>query len=158
MKKYLFPIDALVVWCPTWSKNLGRTLVSNLTFWSLGGLRFLHDTHLSFGTPWPWRWQQPVNFYLLTGLSAFGSSKYNSVNRRPKKKDSVVRALAFLRGAFVTTMAGISYLICPKLFGIFLPEMSFTTSNTETSIITSNVCQKIVVFSLLFLLSKVENI
>ena len=26
MKKYLLPIDALVVWCPTWSKNLGRTL------------------------------------------------------------------------------------------------------------------------------------
>ena len=23
----LFPIDALVVWCPTWSKNLGRTLI-----------------------------------------------------------------------------------------------------------------------------------
>ena len=23
MKKYLFPIDALVVWCPTWPKNLG---------------------------------------------------------------------------------------------------------------------------------------
>ena len=23
MKKYLFPIDALLVWCPTWSKNLG---------------------------------------------------------------------------------------------------------------------------------------
>ena len=28
MKKYLFPIDALVVWYPTWSKNLGRTLSS----------------------------------------------------------------------------------------------------------------------------------
>ena len=26
MKKYLFPIDTLVVWCPTWSKNLGRSL------------------------------------------------------------------------------------------------------------------------------------
>ena len=26
VKKYLFPIDALVVWCPTWSKNLGWTL------------------------------------------------------------------------------------------------------------------------------------
>ena len=26
MKKYLFPIDALVVWCPTWSKNIGRYL------------------------------------------------------------------------------------------------------------------------------------
>ena len=26
MKKYLFHSDALVVWCPTWSKNLGRTL------------------------------------------------------------------------------------------------------------------------------------
>ena len=29
MKKYLFPIDALVVWCPTWSKNLGRPLIYN---------------------------------------------------------------------------------------------------------------------------------
>ena len=41
--------------------------VSNLTFWSLGGLCFLHYTHLSFGTPLLWRWQPPVNFYLLTG-------------------------------------------------------------------------------------------
>ena len=30
MKKCLFPIDALVVWCPTWSKNLGRSLVSGV--------------------------------------------------------------------------------------------------------------------------------
>ena len=29
MKRYLFPIDALVVWCPTWSKNLGRSLLLN---------------------------------------------------------------------------------------------------------------------------------
>ena len=28
MKKSLFPIDALMVWCPTWSKNLWRTLFS----------------------------------------------------------------------------------------------------------------------------------
>ena len=28
MKKYFFPIDALAVWCPTWSKNLGRSLLS----------------------------------------------------------------------------------------------------------------------------------
>ena len=28
VKKYLFPIDSLVVWCPTWSKNLGQTLCS----------------------------------------------------------------------------------------------------------------------------------
>ena len=27
MKKCLFSIDALVVWCPTWSKNLGRCLL-----------------------------------------------------------------------------------------------------------------------------------
>ena len=27
MKKCLFPIDAYVVWCPTWSKNLLRSLV-----------------------------------------------------------------------------------------------------------------------------------
>ena len=27
VKKCLFPIDAYVVWCPTWSKNLGRYLV-----------------------------------------------------------------------------------------------------------------------------------
>ena len=26
MKKCLFPLDALVVWCPTWSTNLGRSL------------------------------------------------------------------------------------------------------------------------------------
>ena len=26
MKKSLFPIYAYVVWCPTWSKNLGRSL------------------------------------------------------------------------------------------------------------------------------------
>ena len=25
--KYLFSIDALVVWCPIWSKKLGRTLM-----------------------------------------------------------------------------------------------------------------------------------
>ena len=25
----IFPIDALVVWCPTWSKNLGRSLGPN---------------------------------------------------------------------------------------------------------------------------------
>ena len=30
MKKHLFPIDALVVWCPTWAKNLGQTLPTNL--------------------------------------------------------------------------------------------------------------------------------
>ena len=29
MKKYLFPVDALVLWCPTWSKNLGRNLCSS---------------------------------------------------------------------------------------------------------------------------------
>ena len=27
VKKYLFPIDAYMVWCPTWSKNLGRYLL-----------------------------------------------------------------------------------------------------------------------------------
>ena len=27
MKKCFFPIDALVVWCPTWSKNLERSLI-----------------------------------------------------------------------------------------------------------------------------------
>ena len=27
VKKYLFPTDALVVWRPTWSKNLGRSLI-----------------------------------------------------------------------------------------------------------------------------------
>ena len=27
MKKCLFSIDTLVVWCPTWSKNLGRSLL-----------------------------------------------------------------------------------------------------------------------------------
>ena len=27
-EKCLFPIDALVVWCPTWSKNLGRSLLN----------------------------------------------------------------------------------------------------------------------------------
>ena len=32
MKKYLFPIDALVVWCPTWSKNLERTLLRKSCF------------------------------------------------------------------------------------------------------------------------------
>ena len=31
-EKYLFPIDALVVWCPTWSKNLGGSL---LVRWSI---------------------------------------------------------------------------------------------------------------------------
>ena len=30
VKKYWIPIDALVVWCPTWSKNLGQSLVSGL--------------------------------------------------------------------------------------------------------------------------------
>ena len=28
---YLFPIDAIVFWCPTWSKNLGRTLFGSPT-------------------------------------------------------------------------------------------------------------------------------
>ena len=27
VEKYLFPIDALVVWYPTWAKNLGQTLL-----------------------------------------------------------------------------------------------------------------------------------
>ena len=27
-EKCLFPIDALVVWCSTWSKNLGRSLLN----------------------------------------------------------------------------------------------------------------------------------
>ena len=44
-KKYLFPIDALVVWCPTWSRNLGRTLLEKASlakrlaqcFWSFEG-------------------------------------------------------------------------------------------------------------------------
>ena len=40
MKKYLFPIDALVVWCPTWSKNLGRTT------W------YVFSMH-----EWPWYWK-----------------------------------------------------------------------------------------------------
>ena len=30
VKKCLFPIDAYMVWCPTWSKNLGRYLIQTL--------------------------------------------------------------------------------------------------------------------------------
>ena len=36
MKKCLFPINAYVVWCPTWTKNLGRYLVCKVPpkeFW-----------------------------------------------------------------------------------------------------------------------------
>ena len=33
-EKCLFPINALLVWCPTWSKSLGRSLLQML--WKLG--------------------------------------------------------------------------------------------------------------------------
>ena len=37
-KVLFFPIDALVVWCPTWSKNLGRTLIG--VCWTEKGLNY----------------------------------------------------------------------------------------------------------------------
>ena len=50
MKKRLFPIDALVVWCPTWSKNLGRSLgkvscILNWRFFILPLIQFLSTTY-----------------------------------------------------------------------------------------------------------------
>ena len=45
VKKCLFPIDALVVWCPTWSKNLGRTLVRILPRYIF--LSWMTSIHLS---------------------------------------------------------------------------------------------------------------
>ena len=38
MKKYLFPLYALVVWCPTWSKNLGRSPIF-LIFFSVNNIK-----------------------------------------------------------------------------------------------------------------------
>ena len=55
MKKYLFLIDALVVWCPTWSKYLGRTLMHLFaTVYSFVGqfsLRAHNSSHLYFSAP-----------------------------------------------------------------------------------------------------------
>ena len=45
-----------------------------------------------------------------------------------------------------------------KVRAFIYKQSPFTMSNTETSIITSNVCQKIVVFSLLFLLNNLKYI
>ena len=40
-EKCLFPIDAYVVWCPTWSKNLGRYLLQLLTAYKRESLLLL---------------------------------------------------------------------------------------------------------------------
>ena len=57
MKKCLFPIDALVVWCPTWSKNLGGFLIylfpwKNLDSLKDGGVALLAATEELFSFFW----------------------------------------------------------------------------------------------------------
>ena len=48
VKKNLFPIDALVVWCPTWSKNLRQSLILMYPYHTVAVIEYLNFAHVTF--------------------------------------------------------------------------------------------------------------
>ena len=58
-EQILFPIDTLVVWCPTWSKNLGRSLACSGKMLRLFSSKSYVRNYREFG----WQGFDPVFFF-----------------------------------------------------------------------------------------------
>ena len=72
----LFPIDAYMVWCPTWSKNLGRYLLDNIS-------KRLRTYTIFTQIRLDWLCYLAGNF--LTPLTCIPVVSNSDWNQRPKK-------------------------------------------------------------------------